>query len=862
VGYEGPAGGPCTALPSFHHQLLEEAETRFRDADSNGDGFITGLDVASKRSLEISEGEAVVFLLDMNADGKIEFEEWHSADFVDPTHELWSIITLMYYASINSDESQGMKLSELGDFMTKLYGVHDFVYNAQEAENLIEKMDTRPKDGEVTIHEFKESNKAILGSTPFYSVSLDRTDGFNLNYLYYVKSFKIIDRDDDDIITIQECRDAGVDFITCATLPAAAFVSDPDSGMPAVTSNFTFDMIVKVNQDHPIAEMLTSLAEGCKPCFLSKDSTGPNQPKNCDFLTEDKCLQTGCQWGGWQEGEGCNAKLCTDMPGFLDSQGNGCDIWAENPTWCDGSPEDGIYNPPSEYANAQGIDPSMACCVCKRSDFCEKPPVPVFDVDPCYANFMFGDSSPESCSDPFLGGVVGCCYDVMLGNCSTCYTDGDCAQAPFECAKKFLDECGLEAGNSSVASESFISRATSCSVSPTDPTAAYWNHPGYVLRGNFNTTAGQSARNGISSPSGCAQVCGTMDDCNAFSFIKNQGLCVFFSGSVQDVCLIGSPNCVYNVTDARSGVTTQYSTERPFWVYDVGGIYCAPNSMECGCTREYFQCLLQNDCEGEDDDISSFADMCSARGCSPDQCGLRWSESSSLASLCTNTFFECQASSDGDCGPVGLKWRNLGATKPTSGLLFQNTVLANALATKTEFSKEEWAAFGIPDLNIDNFIKSGLSFFKPAGGCTREFVACMKTTQDAAAVDIKTGLSLIDMCTLEGCSADDCGLEQQFCNASSLTCATDHMACTGGAYEYISWDPTKTGLNGLDSRSEPYRVNKSMVTFEKLSGTLIGGAIAAQGITRGKYYFEAELSGPCAIVGVVTDRAMIKVFPG
>jgi len=40
------------------------------------------------------------------------------------------------------------------------------------------------------------------------------------------------------------------------------------------------------------------------------------------------------------------------------------------------------------------------------------------------------------------------------------------------------------------------------------------------------------------------------------------------------------------------------------------------------------------------------------------------------------------------------------------------------------------------------------------------------------------------------------------------------------------------------------------------------GAIAAQGILLGKYYFEVEISGLCAVVGDVTDRAASKVFPG
>ena len=153
---------------------------------------------------------------------------------------------------------------------------------------------------------------------------------------------------------------------------------------------------------------------------------------------------------------------------------------------------------------------------------------------------------------------MGCFYDVMMGNCSTCFNDGDCTQAPFYCAKKILDECGSDADNSSVTTESFISRTGFCSVSPTDRTAAYWNHPGYVLRGSFRTT---TARSGIRVPSGCAEICGTLDECDAFSFIDDQRLCLFLVGSIYDVCAIGSLDCFYTVTDLTGVVATLSPTE-------------------------------------------------------------------------------------------------------------------------------------------------------------------------------------------------------------------------------------------------------------------------------------------------------------
>jgi hypothetical protein len=332
----------------------------------------------------------------------------------------------------------------------------------------------------------------------------------------------------------------------------------------------------------------------------------------------------------------------------------------------------------------------------------------------------------ESCSDPFLGGMVGCSYDTMYANCTTCHPE-DCSKAPFMCAQKYLDTCGPNASNTSVISESFRARVDSCVVSPTDRTAAFWNHPGYVMSGSFRTLTTSNER----SIESCAQICGRTDSCNAFIYIENQVLCMALAGSDDfELCAEGSPGCVYTVMDTFGQTSEILPTGNPMWMYDTGGVYCAPNAMECGCTREYWQCILQNQCEGDDQDVAAFADMCSARGCSSDQCGLRFSQSSSFASACTNNFFECVTALPGECG------------------------------------------------------------------CIRTFVDCMDTDQDAVAIDLKTGLSLVDMCTLQGCTAADCGFERDYCNATILRCADEHMHCTGGAYERISWNPLKTGFDG------------------------------------------------------------------
>ncbi len=80
---------------------------------------------------------------------------------------------------------------------------------------------------------------------------------------------------------------------------------------------------------------------------VGPDPVLPNGPKAYQLLCED------CIW-----------KPCVDQTGFVDSEGNSCEKWSANPTWCYGSPEDGAVDLPGQYANADGVDPSMACCAC------------------------------------------------------------------------------------------------------------------------------------------------------------------------------------------------------------------------------------------------------------------------------------------------------------------------------------------------------------------------------------------------------------------------------------------------------------------------------------------------------------------
>merc|ERR1712127_261039 len=61
---------------------------------------------------------------------------------------------------------------------------------------------------------------------------------------------------------------------------------------------------------------------------------------------------------------------------------------------------------------------------------------------------------------------------------------------------------------------------------------------------------------------------------------------------------------------------------------------------------------------------------------------------------------------------LGLKWRNVGATKPSQGLELEHHELHMALYNKTEFTQQEWDDFGVTNLRMDHFVNRSGYYFK------------------------------------------------------------------------------------------------------------------------------------------------------
>jgi WD40 repeat protein len=62
----------------------------------------------------------------------------------------------------------------------------------------------------------------------------------------------------------------------------------------------------------------------------------------------------------------------------------------------------------------------------------------------------------------------------------------------------------------------------------------------------------------------------------------------------------------------------------------------------------------------------------------------------------------------------GLKWRNVGTTRPATGRQIHNSNLAEAILAVKNLKEREWESFGISQLGIDDYILAGENYFQPA----------------------------------------------------------------------------------------------------------------------------------------------------
>jgi hypothetical protein len=80
----------------------------------------------------------------------------------------------------------------------------------------------------------------------------------------------------------------------------------------------------------------------------------PDSTSAAGMHADMACCECG---GGYIDGSG-GLSSCQDQEGFLDTDGFGCDAYAEGPSWCEIAAN-------MDYANVDGVHAGMACCECR-----------------------------------------------------------------------------------------------------------------------------------------------------------------------------------------------------------------------------------------------------------------------------------------------------------------------------------------------------------------------------------------------------------------------------------------------------------------------------------------------------------------
>jgi hypothetical protein len=123
---------------------------------------------------------------------------------------------------------------------------------------------------------------------------------------------------------------------------------------------------------------------------------------------------------------------------------------------------------------------------------------------------------------------------------------------------------------------------------------------------------------------------------------------------------------------------------------------------------------------------------------------------------------------------------------------------------------------------------------------------------------------------LDGCTAGECGIPEGVCNATAMQCYQSFSQCTGmkdqGTTNQLQFSSSSkyTGASevGIDVKVSEDGLT---VTWPKNMGKGVSGAaITSDGSTfsSGKWYFEARISGKCAMVGVANQDFRPHDRPG
>ena len=121
---------------------------------------------------------------------------------------------------------------------------------------------------------------------------------------------------------------------------------------------------------------------------------------------------------------------------------------------------------------------------------------------------------------------------------------------------------------------------------------------------------------------------------------------------------------------------------------------------------------------------------------------------------------------------------------------------------------------------------------------------------------------------LDGCTAAECGIPEGVCNATAMQCYRSFSQCTGmkdqGFQLQFSSSSKYTGASEVGIDVEVSEDGLTVTWPKNMGKGVSGAAITSDGSTfsSGKWYFEARISGKCAMVGVANQAFRPHDRPG
>jgi len=441
------------------------------------------------------------------------------------------------------------------------------------------------------------------------------------------------------------------------------------------------------------------------------------------------------------------------------------------------------------------------------------------------AGLAFGASGQDGfdysayCSDPYFGGLPGCCLNTFSPNsdprCGVCHSTLDCADVSLACAGQYARQQDTAAGFS----PTFAARRNTCVYSGDG--YGYWSHEPLVFQGSFKAVSVFSL-SGVAASESAGEACGRACDvdmaCDGIYVSESKRVCFLIAGNHTSLCDMSAPTEANEPPCQPLNVGMQ---EVPavgcptceLRLKDRNGLFCRNNSDECASAREYYYCMQHRGCAQSEQDALAHREICLSGGCSAIQCGLADLQCNPLMlDDCVDAYYRCVADS---------------------------------------------AAIG------------------SACSCSKAYVECASDTYCLDPQKVSKDLALhearhIELCNLDGCTAEECGISQVSCNVTAQQCFRTMVECSSSPFNMLSFgfvrDSAERRSVGASEVGIDVQVSddEMTVTWPKDMGPGVSGAASPiDGSTSaGKWYFEARISGVCAMVGVGTEAFQLHEQAG